>query len=457
MFWNLEKYGDHTAVIRPDHSTVTYRELAAASDAFAARLKGTRRLVFALVNNNLESLTAYLGCLRNGHVPLLLASNIAPDLLKLLIETYRPDYLWRPNPTGQYVLEPRLEVHTTEMSAELGILLSTSGSTGSPKLVRLSLENLNSNAESIVEYLHLTPQERAVTLLPMNYTYGLSVINSHLAAGAVLLQTTDTIMQREFWTFFKEEKGTSLVGVPYTYEMYKRLMLPRMNLPHLRYMTQAGGKLPAEEVRFWADWCSSRNVLFYVMYGQTEATARMSYLPPDMTLKKTASVGIAIPGGRFAIADENGREITEPDVVGELIYYGKNVSLGYAECESDLALGNINAGRLSTGDMAKWDSDHFVYITGRLKRFIKIAGNRFGLDEVERVLGANGHDCICGGKDDLLCIALLKRESDEKEVQKFITDRFHIHYSMCRIKHVTEVPRSDSGKLLYSKLFEEYL
>lgn len=451
MFWELERFTTAVAVERSDGRVVSYGELAQLADQFAVQLPIKRSLVFLLVGNHVESLAAYLGCLRHGHVPLLLMDNIDENLLALLQDAYQPNAIW--SAKGGLQL---LHVDTVALAPELALLLSTSGSTGSPKLVRLSAENLNANANSIVDYLHLTAQEKAITVLPMSYTYGLSVLNSHLAVGATILLTDMTAIQREFWDFFKRSGGTSLVGVPYTYAIYRRAgVFSKLTLPTLRYMTQAGGKLPAEDVFKVATWCQEHHVKFYVMYGQTEATARMSYLPPDKALEKSASVGIAIPGGRFAIEDEQHREITASGQDGELVYYGPNVSLGYAERQSDLALPDQNQGRLSTGDVARWDDAGYVYITGRLKRFIKMTGNRIGLDDVEQRLRGRGFDVVCGGKDDLLAVALTA--GDPAEVVQAISDELKIHHSMVKVIVVPEIPRNDSGKVQYSKLFEGVL
>ena len=451
MFWDLEQFSSRTAIEQPDGRCISYSELAGTVNRFADKTPDRRSLVFLLVENDLDSLAAYLGCLRKDHVPLLLAANTNTDLLQFLEETYSPNVVWSCN-DGFHVRHH----NQIELNPELALLLSTSGSTGSPKLVRLSAQNINSNAESIAEYLHLKSDEKAITLLPMNYTYGLSVINSHLAVGATLLLTNYTVIQREFWDFFKKAGGTSLVGVPYTYQIYRRAgVFTKLELPTLRYMTQAGGKLPAEDVFKVATWSKEHGVRFYVMYGQTEATARMSYLPPECTLEKSASVGIAIPGGRFAIEDEKHNEITESGKDGELIYYGPNVSLGYAEKQQDLALPDTNNGRLSTGDVARWDDDHYVYITGRLKRFIKMTGNRIGLDEVEKRLRLRGLEAVCGGKDDLLAVALTS--GDPAEAVQIISDEFKIHYSMIKAIVVSDIPRNDSGKIQYTKLFEGVL
>ncbi|MFQ8823505.1 MAG: AMP-binding protein [[Ruminococcus] lactaris] len=214
---------------------------------------------------------------------------------------------------------------------ELALLLTTSGSTGSRSFVRLSYKNLSSNAASIASYLELTRSERPVTTLPMNYTYGLSVINSHALAGAAVLLTEKTVFDREFWEFASAEKATSLAGVPYTYEMLKKLKFMEMELPNLKTMTQAGGKLSVSLHREFAEYAAGHGKRFIVMYGQTEATARMGYLPAGEALNRCGSMGIAIPGGKFRLTGEDGREIKEAGTTGELVYEGKNVMLGYAK------------------------------------------------------------------------------------------------------------------------------
>ena len=180
---------------------------------------------------------------------------------------------------------------------ELGLLISTSGSTGSPKLVRQSYLNVMDNARSIAKYLKLDETERPITTLPMNYVYGLSIINSHFLTGAVLLLTDKTLMQKEFWNFFKEAEATSFGGVPYTYEMLDKLRFYNMQLPSLRTMTQAGGKLTPELHEKFAIYAAENNKNFIVMYGAAEATSRMGYLPPDKAIEKKGSMGIPIPGG----------------------------------------------------------------------------------------------------------------------------------------------------------------
>jgi len=398
--------------------------------------------VFLLVGNNLDSLVAYVACLSHGIVPLMLDARIDAALLQRFVDIYRPDFVWRPS-EGGYVLEPRNPGNApgTKLHPELALLLTTSGSTGSPKLVRQSYRNIEANTASIVEYLKLDSSERPITTLPMNYTYGLSIVNSHLAVGATILLTERSIMQREFWNFFAEQGATSFGGVPYTYEMLDKLMFFRRRLPSLRTMTQAGGKLLPSLHQKFAEYAKREGKSFVVMYGQCEATARMSYLPPERALDKVGSMGVAIPGGRFELVD------------GELVYYGDNVTLGYAECADDLARGDERNGRLETGDMARVDEDGFYYIVGRKKRFLKIFGNRVNLDETERLVkGAfPGVDCACGGVDDKMSI-FVTDESKVQAVRDFVAGTTHLNFVAFEVRHLAQIPKNASGKTLYSEL-----
>ena len=463
-----------TAVITDDGRSVSYAELKRLTDEWAAKIPA-RSLVFLLVGNNLDSFVAYVACLNHGIVPLMLDAHIDGQLLGRFMEVYRPDFIWRPMETG-YVLEPQNTPSTrkgdTDVSCipwfenkklhpDLALLLTTSGSTGSPKLVRQSYENIRANTASIVEYLKLDSSERPITTLPMNYTYGLSIINSHLAVGATILLTDKSIMQREFWNFFTEHGATSFGGVPYTYEMLDKLLFFRRKLPSLRTMTQAGGKiLPALHQKF-AEYAQREGKKFVVMYGQCEATARMSYLPPERALDKVGSMGIAIPGGKFTLIDVDGKEIAQQDSVGELVYEGANVTLGYAECAEDLAKGDERHGRLVTGDMAKRDADGFYYIVGRKKRFLKIFGNRVNLDETERLIkGAfPGLDCACGGVDDKMKIYVVVDENHgthgihgKEEIRDFVAEKTHLNFAAFEIVPVASIPKNASGKTLYSEL-----
>lgn len=460
--WNCRQYSTRTAAIS-EAARISYGELAAEMDRLAAVLPG-RCLVFQFCTNSIGSLVGYAAFLENRIVPLLLPVGMDRDLLGRLLDAYRPAYLWLPTAgaaefgcesvlasQGYSLLKTRRAPFA--LHDDLALLLTTSGSTGSPKLVRQSYANVRANAESIAEYLALTAAERPITTLPMHYTYGLSIINSHLRQGATLLLTDRGLMQREFWAFFKEHGATSFGGVPYTYEMLKQLRFFRMDLPSLATMTQAGGKLAPELHREFAAYARATGKRFFVMYGQTEATARMAYLPPAQSLEKCGSMGIAIPGGRFELIDGNGQTVAEPETVGELVYYGPNVTLGYAETGADLAKGDENHGRLATGDMAKRDADGFYYVVGRKKRFLKIFGNRVNLDEAERMIKARFAtlDCACAGVDDRMTV-FITAAAQAEAVRDFLAGKTGLNPAAFVLKTIAEIPKNESGKTLYAQL-----
>lgn len=461
--FDLKRYKERIAVISDKGEYLTYGELDAQAAKFAEAVK-TKGLLICLCENRVGSLVGFVGCLEH-HIPIvLLDGGKDPGSIKNLVEIYQPEYLW--------LLEDRLEdyegervyeyanfvllrmhyvneIEKPDINPELALCLTTSGSTGSPKFVRLSDKNVIANAESIAEYLGIDENERPVTVLPSYYSYGVSVINSHLIKGATILMTEGTIAQREFWNFMKEQKATSIAGVPYTYEMLKMLRFMRMDLPYLKTMTQAGGKLNKDLAKEYIEWAQSKGKRFFVMYGQTEATARMSYLPLEHALDKYASIGIAIPRGKFSLIDVNGDAIEEPDVDGELVYEGPNVSLGYAECRADLSEGDENHGVLHTGDVALRDSDGYYYITGRLKRFVKVWGNRCNLDATEQIVKSNvTTSCACVGVDDKITI-FVTEQGLEDQIVKLLVEKTGLNNKAFEVRLINAIPVKSSGKIDY--------
>lgn len=457
-FDTIEQYGERTAIYAD--RAYSYEEMIEAADAIAGEV-GDRTLVFCLCANTKESIFGYVGFLRGHIVPLLLDAAIQSEQLQHLMDRYRPTHIWANREHdllaqemdttyeyGDYALFACPQVMEHELHDELALLLTTSGSTGSPKLVRLSYDNLFQNAASIVSYLNINEDDRPITTLPMNYSYGLSIINSHLVSGATVVVTNASVMQKEFWQLCRDQHVTTFGGVPFVYEMLRRLKFETMELPSLTKLTQAGGKLNPDVANAFTDICERKGIQFFMMYGQTEATARMSYLPPDQNREKAGSIGIAIPGGELTLRKETGELITTSHVVGELVYAGTNVSLGYAETLSDLTSGDENEGVLQTGDLAYMDEDGYFFIVGRIKRMIKMHGNRISLDEVEHLLRAHGHECVCTGTDDGLYVYTL--HDDRAAVKQIIKDMMHIRG--VTILRIDAIPRNESGKILYAAL-----
>ena len=459
--------------------TVTYGQLNEFCSCFSKAVE-KRKLAFLLCTNTAGSVLGYTACLRHKVVPLLLDVKIDESLFLALTEVYDPDYLYVPDRGADWTTKCAKETETvfykygyrmikrrpkqkTMLYEELALLLTTSGSTGSPKLVRQSYKNITANAKAIAEYLGLHAKERPVTVLPMHYTYGLSVINSHMEAGAAILLTARSLFEKEFWEFFRKEEGTSISGVPFTYEMLWKLGFMDMDLPSLKTMTQAGGKLSLKLHHSFATYAENTGKNFIVMYGQTEATARMSYLPAADSLKKPGSIGIAIPGGTFRLIEtEQGRqkEIVEPLTEGELFYEGANVTLGYAKTKEDLLRGDERQGCLATGDIAVRDRDGFYYITGRKKRFLKILGNRVNLDEAEQLLKNRypNLECACSGRDDQMDIFLAgELKPPEEQIRDFLSGKTKLNPSVFHIYTIPEIPKTSAGKILYGELKESYV
>lgn len=467
--WELEQFKDNTAILDEFGTSLTYGALQIETKKIAEHID-KRCLVFCLCENSIGSILGYVSFINAKIVPVLLNAHLERELLDNLMMNYCPEYLWIPNSQANSFSESvviyeaynycllKMKFETNfQIAPELCLLLTTSGSTGSPKFVRQSYKNVESNAKSIVQYLKLNETERPITTLPMNYTYGLSIINSHLFVGATLLVTDKGLMQKEFWSFFKEQEATSFGGVPYTYEMLDRLRFFRMKLPSLKYCTQAGGKLTPELHKKFAENAEKTGTKFIVMYGQCEATARMGYLPAERSLEKYGSMGIAIPGGKFHLIDVSENEITEPHVTGELVYEGPNVTLGYAECGEDLIKGDERNGVLQTGDMAQFDEDGYYYIVGRKKRFLKIYGNRVNLDEIDRLVKAkfDNIDCASAGVDDHMYI-FVTEASIADQIKEFIVLKTGLNQAAFKIIVIEQIPKNDAGKTLYKELTQYY-
>ncbi|MGG3799605.1 AMP-binding protein [Metabacillus fastidiosus] len=457
-FKKIEEFGNRTAVYA--ERKYSYSEMLEIADAICGKV-GERTLVFCLCSNNKESLFGYVGFIRGGVVPVLLDASIHIDRLRRLINLYKPKYIWASSENqdllktmdssfvfGDYTLFRCPTFFQHDLYEHLALLLTTSGSTGSPKFVRLSYENIFKNAESIAKYLDINADDKPITTLPMNYSYGLSIINSHLICGATIIVTDASIVKKEFWDLCREQRVTTFGGVPFVYEMLNRLKFEEFNLPSLKKLTQAGGKLSSILSCKFTKVCNQKGIQFFTMYGQTEATARMTYLPCEKNPDKVGSIGIAIPGGELILQDDNGNKIIEPNVMGELIYKGANVSLGYAESFFDLSKKDENNGILRTGDIAYFDQDGYFFISGRIKRMIKVYGNRISLDEVEELLNEHGHDCICAGTDDQMYIYTLKE--DCVQIKKIIKEKLNL--KGFKIMRIQEIPRNHFGKILYSDL-----
>ena len=438
---------DHAvAVVDRDGAAISYRDLDGRANDFVAQLGPERRLVFLETPNTVDALAAYLACLKGQH-PVYLFSCEDQAAVQPLIGRYRPNAVVTSGPGAVRIDWQNREV--LNLHPDLAVLLSTSGSTGSPKFVKLSHRNLDSNALAIANYLGLTSSDRAATSLKFNYSYGLSVVNSHFACGAALVLTDDSITSPRFWERFRATGATSFAGVPYMFEAFRQSGMSLEGLPALRHVTQAGGRLAPELISHYARLAREQGWRFYVMYGQTEASPRMAYLPPELVEQYPHCIGVPIPGGRIDLLDDDGRPVDEADVPGQLVYSGPNVMMGYAERTEDLALDETPA-QLHTGDIASRTRDGLFYIVGRTTRFVKLFGLRVNLDDLETQLQVSLPGARCAGDDQRIVIAVLEEQRHAAVIAMGELARAtHLPEFVFRITVLSSIPLLRTGKADY--------
>jgi len=460
-----KNYPERTALITEQGQSISYAKLLIDIEKVSQQLIDGS-IIFILGKNDYTTLIFYLASLESKTVPLLLSPELSDEQLQVFINKYQPkliltnlpiekslDHFKQVSKHNLYSLFKNPNTLLPKLHNDLALLMTTSGSTGSPKLVRLSMNNLIANAASISEYLSITPEDRAIAHLPISYSYGLSIINSHLYAGASFYLTSSSLMEKTFWQEMKAFKITSFSGVPFHYETLLRLRFENMDLDNLKTMTQAGGKLAANKMEKVLAACQTKNIKFWAMYGQTEASPRISYLPTEDTSRKIGSIGKAIPHGHLWIKNEQGKDITSSGETGELVFEGENVCLGYAQSAEDLTLGDDNNGVLNTGDIACADKEGYFYIKGRIKRFLKIYGNRISLDQVESLLSKRGYESVAHGRDDKLTIQVVANiEFDTNAFRREIANLIKVNFVAITVKTITEIPRLENGKVDYKCL-----
>jgi acyl-CoA synthetase (AMP-forming)/AMP-acid ligase II len=416
-------------------------------------------LSFLYVDNSITSISAFWNFYSSSSVLVLLSNQLNNSFKEQLEKIYLPDYIFD---TSRTVIENYSAIQWEDLVVyrsnqnhppknihpDIKILLSTSGTTGSPKFVKLSDNNVYQNALSILDYLPITNKDVTPLNLPINYSYGLSVLTTNSIAGGQIVCSLEDILSKTFWINFETHGFTSIAGVPYTYEVLNRIGFTKKNYPSLKYLTQAGGKLSDKLIELFAEYAANNNVPFYIMYGQTEATARMAYLDHTMINTKIGSIGKPIKNGNFHIAQN-----TE-----ELIYSGPNIYGGYAQNLDDLGTFELIT-ELKTGDIAKVDNEGYYYIVGRIKRFTKIFGLRINLDELEAMLKNNFDNStfVCLGQNDKnIFIGFNNSSIQEAKIKEFIQEAMKINQGFIKVKYIEEMPFTANGKINYSQLSELY-
>lgn len=439
----LQAHGDRPALIAGD-ATTTYAELADAAARFARRLPKERGLVAIQMTPTRATIAAYLGAMQAGHAVLPLPCGDCP-LGDDLVARFRPVASWRRD--GAHF---RMQHHRdgAGIHPDLGLLLMTSGSTGQGRGVRLSKDAIAANANAIAEYLELESNDRAALVLPLHYSYGLSVLHSHLVRGASLWLCQDSLLDPNFLPHLAVSGATSLAGVPHHFRLLESALANNALPPRLNCLTVAGGAMPPAQVLNWTRRMAEREGRFVVMYGQTEATARIAYLPHDLAAQAPEAIGRAIPGGNLALRDDHNRPITRAGQEGELVYRGPNVMMGYAQAAADLSRGQETS-ELTTGDMAVLGEDGLYRITGRRARLSKIAGLRVGHDALEQALAAAGTEAAVWGDDNHIWVAT---GATGEALRTKVAQMAGIRAQHVVLVHCASLPRRANGKVDYPAL-----
>lgn len=459
MFLDIDKKDRNSYVAIDDFGRrLTYGELC----GFVKQYEGlglSRAVVFCFCDNSIGAFAGYMAIMSTRQVPLMLSANMNSTLVDNLINEYEPMYCWMPKQMAKetnilfsafgFVLVKN-DFKAYDLNPELSILLTTSGSTGSPKLVRHKYGNLEANAQNVAMAFGWTKREKGICDLPMNYTMGLNVINSHVVVGATVLLAHKNLMDPTFWEFVKNEKGTNFTGVPFSYDVLRRLNLTRESFPELTTFAEGGGKLSEKMFRWATNFCEENGNRFVATFGTTETSARMSLLDSNLASRKTCSIGRAIPEGTLFLIDE--KKLENGRTEGELCYKGPNVTMGYATKKEDLQKGDIFRGVYHTGDIAQRDEEGYYYIVGRKGRFLKLYGLRVSLDETERIIGDYLKcEVACVGDDKRMEIFVTKCE-DAEAIINYISKITGIVRTAFNVQAIDEIPRNSAGKILYSEL-----
>ena len=472
VFINSNVSDDKIAIVdEADNSILTYGDLRNKRNNYARAYKENgKSLAFYVMRNKSVMAEAFLTEIGNGDAIALINPDLPIATIAAMIEIYQPyrvvgieediiglDISYSDCVKfGNAFERIRKDGKRVQVHDNLALLLATSGTTGSIKFVRLSTDNLVANAADIIDALSINENERAIGHLPLHYSFGYSVLITHMIAGGSVLLTELGLMGGALWRAAREFGATSLSGVPSHIEILSKLSIERLKLDTLKSICQAGGRGSPQHLEAINNSLRKIDGKLYVMYGQTEAAPRITTLPAAEYEIKPKSVGPSLKSGRLSIINSEGNDC-KPNEIGEVVYEGPNVMMGYAECAADLGLGDIYGNRLITGDLGYLDADGYLYLTGRTARFAKVAGLRISLDEIERIAG-NIIKVACVDGGNAVIIAINSSDvTDEFEGNKLL-DMLYKQTSAplnsYKIIFVQKIPLKSNGKIDYKGLEE---
>jgi len=463
LFRAFNKYKNNIAIIDKEHSDLSYKQVLKESNKIKKKIK-IKSLILIISENTLGSLLAYIFCIINNHVAIIIDSKTDKKNILKVFKNYEPNYIFLSKEIKTIFNKKCLEKYSffdqillknkinkkKKLNKNLSVLLSTSGSMGSIKFVKLSRNNLKINTDSIINYLKINNKDSAITNLPISYSYMISVINTHLEAGGSIIISKYSLIEKKFWKILKNSKVTSFNGVPYTYEMLIRIGIKNIKINSLKYLTQAGGKLEKNKLKEIINFCKKHNIKFFSMYGQTEASPRISYLKPEFSEKKIGSIGKGLSGNKIYIINDTGKKILEPYVEGEIICEGKNVFMGYSKNYNDLNRPNEKNYKLKTGDLGFFDKDGFFFITSRISRITKIFGNRIDLGDLESLMKQKGYKVVCLSDNKKIFI-FIEKKYNKTNLINTISQITNLNISSFKLIKLKYFPRTSNNKVSYSE------
>ncbi len=429
LFKNFFSYKKNYALIQ-DNQKYTYEYLIKYSKKIL-RIIEKKSLIVLVSKNDIESIAFYTTCIINGYYLIILDVNCDRKFFLETIKKFKPNYIFYPKKfinlkknykkffSSNYCL-CKIDTKIKKINIKNSIIITTSGTTSNPKFVRLSNKNLFKNSHQIIDYLNIKKKDITITTLPMAYSFGLSILNTHLESGSTIVINNDPVFSKNFWLKIKNYSICSFGTVPAAYEYLKKIKFENFIPKSLKYLTVAGGKTKKETLEYLLKTCKKKNIKFFVMYGQTEASPRMSYFDLTKYPKKIGSIGKTLKNTKFEIYRD------------ELVFYGENVSLGYAKNLNDLKKGDINRGKIKTGDLGYKDMNNFYYLTGRKKRISKLFGLRINLDDIEKFLKKRKLDTKIIINDDKISV-VSKNNSDHKKIKDQIFDKFKINRNFIEV------------------------
>lgn len=464
LFKSFNKFKNNTAIIDKEHSKLSYKEVLEKLNEIKKKVR-KRSLILIISENTLGSLLSYIFCILNNHVGIIINSKTSLKNITKIFKNYQPNYIFLSKKKKSILKKICIEDYTLfdqalmknklkrkiKLNNNLSLLLSTSGSMGSVKFVKLSRNNLKYNAESIIRYLNINSKDSTITNLPISYSYMLSIVNTHLDVGGSIIISRYSLIEKEFWKIYKNSSATSFNGVPYTYEILTKIGLKNIKINSLKYLTHAGGRIEKYKLKKIIRFCKNNNIKFFSMYGQTEASPRISYLKPEFSEKKIGSIGKGIPGSRIYLINKDGRKILKPFEEGEIVCEGRNVFMGYSKSYRDLKNPNEQNYKLKTGDLGFVDKDGFFYITSRVNKIAKIFGNRVDLGDLESLMNQKSYNIVCTSDNKKIFIFTEKKYNKKKLIYT-ISKITNLNNSSFEIIKLKCFPRTSNNKISYNEL-----